>query len=68
MAKAKTKKTTKNAPAKKRAMTSKRSIVADDPSTPENEAYVTEKQPFSTKWLVPVLVIGVIAVIFVLTG
>ena len=68
MAKAKTKKTTKKAPAKKRARTSKGRFVADDPSTPGNEAYVTEKQPFSTKWLVPVLVIGIIAVIFVLTG
>jgi len=63
MAKAKTKKTTKKAPAKKRARTSKGRFVADDPSTPENEAYVVEKQPFSTKWL-----FGVIAVIFVLTG
>ena len=68
MAKAKTKKTTKKAPARKRARTSKGRFVADDQSTTGNEAYVTEKQPFSTKWLVPVLVIGVIAVIFVLTG
>ena len=68
MAKAKTKKTTKKAPAKKRARTSKGKFVADDPSTPGNEAYVTEKQPFNNKWLVPILVVGVLIVIFVLTG
>jgi len=68
MAKAKTKKTTKKAPAKKRARTSKGRFVADDPSTPSNEAYVTEKQPFNNKWLVPILVVGVLIVIFVLTG
>lgn len=68
MAKAKTKKTTKKAPARKRARTSKGRFVADDPSTPGNEAYVTEKQPFNNKWLVPILVVGVLIVIFVLTG
>ena len=68
MAKAKTKKNTKKAPAKKRARTSKGRFVSDDPSTPGNEAYVTEKQPFNNKWLVPILVVGVLIVIFVLTG
>tara|TARA_R100000655_G_scaffold34408_1_gene67011 strand:- start:631 stop:837 length:207 start_codon:yes stop_codon:yes gene_type:complete len=68
MAKAKTKKTTKKAPARKRARTSKGRFVADDPSTPGNEAYVTEKQPFNNKWLVSILVVGVLIVIFVLTG
>ena len=68
MAKAKTKTTTKNPPAKKRARNKLGHYIADDPGTPGNEAYVAEKQPFSTKWLVPVLVIGIIAVIFVLTG
>ena len=43
MEKAKTKKTTKKAPAKKRARTSKGRFVADDPSTPGNEAYETSE-------------------------
>ena len=51
-----------------RARNERGHYIADDPGTPGNEAYVAEKQPFSTKWLVPVLVIGIIAVIFVLTG
>ena len=68
MAKAKTKKTTKKAPARKRARTSKGRFVADDPSTPGNEAYVSEKQPFNNKWLVPILVIGLIVALFVIQG
>ena len=68
MAKAKTKKTTKKAPAKKRARNKLGHYIADDPGTPGNEAYVTEKQPFNNKWLVSILVVGVLIVIFVLTG
>ncbi len=65
MAKAKTKKTTKKAPAKKRARNSKGHYVPDDPKTPHNEAY-GEKPASKTRWLIPVLVIlGVIAVLFI---
>ena len=67
MVKAKKRKNNKKSTLRKRARNAQGHYVADDPGTPDvNEAYVQEKEPFSTKWLIPVLVLSVIVVIFVL--
>ena len=67
MVKAKKRKNNKKSTLRKRARNALGHYLADDPGTPDvNEAYVQEKEPFSIKWLIPVLVLSVIVVIFVL--
>jgi len=58
MAKASTKKTTtKKAPLRKRARTKKGHYIADDPGTPENEAY--EETPEETPSIKKYIGIGI---------